>query len=412
MSRMALKIAVSPLVLGLALAGCSTSKEMKVAAFQPPFKQAAGELGAARHHALAQEALAKGNTAGAVGHAEKAVELAPRDAGYRMLLGDLYLKSGRFLSADMAFGDVLTLDPANVRAHFSLALAEIALGKRHSALSRLELLSQTQSPADLGLAYALAGDAARAIAMLEPAARAPGADGRVRQNLALAYAIAGDWQRARIVASQDLSPAELGPRLAEWAAFVQPASGREQVATLLGVTPSQDAGRPVRLALAPAPVYAAAEAAAPEPQKLPEPQAAEAPATRVAAYVPAAESMAEPYHVKVAPPLAKIAPQPPRKAEPVQRSSGRYVVQLASYSSPSDLMQVWSQLQKRYGLGGRSAVSATVELPGKGRFHRLSVSGFASQADADQACRSIKSKGGSCFVRAISGDAPVRLASR
>ena len=33
-------------------------------------------------------------------HAEAAVDAAPRDAGYRMLLGDLYLKNGRFQSAE------------------------------------------------------------------------------------------------------------------------------------------------------------------------------------------------------------------------------------------------------------------------------------------------------------------------
>jgi hypothetical protein len=96
--------------------------------------------------------------------------------------------------------------------------------------------------------------------MLEPAARAPGANGRIRQNLALAYALAGDWQKARRVAEQDLSPAEVAGRLEQWAAFANPTAAHSQVATLLGVTPIADSGRPVRLALASElPVYAAAE---------------------------------------------------------------------------------------------------------------------------------------------------------
>ena len=59
-------------------------------------------------------------------------------------------------------------------------------------------------PADAGLALALAGDPQSAVAVLEPAARAVGADARTRQNLALAYAFAGDWDQARTVAAQDV----------------------------------------------------------------------------------------------------------------------------------------------------------------------------------------------------------------
>src|SRR3546814_4843532 len=87
--------------------------------------------------------------------------------------------------------------------------------------------------------------------MLEPAARAPGADARVRQNLALAYALAGDWLKARTTAAQDISPAQLGERMEQWAALAQPDAGSTRVAALLGVTPVADPGQPVRLALAP-----------------------------------------------------------------------------------------------------------------------------------------------------------------
>ena len=92
----------------------------------------------------------------------------------------------------------------------------------------------------------------RAIEILEPAARAFDATPRLRQNLALSYALAGDWTRARTIAAQDISPADLGPRLQQWAALARPGGASHQVATLLGVAPVQDPGQPVRLALAPA----------------------------------------------------------------------------------------------------------------------------------------------------------------
>jgi Flp pilus assembly protein TadD len=132
-----------------------------------------------------------------------------------------------------------------------MALAMIAQGKTLMATAELDKLDGTAAPGDLGLAFALAGEHGRALALLEPAAREQNAAARVRQNLALAYALSGDWQKARIVASQDLSGAELTARLAQWAALAKPADSYAQVAALLGVTPTEDSGQPHRLALAP-----------------------------------------------------------------------------------------------------------------------------------------------------------------
>ncbi|HEX8214341.1 MAG TPA: tetratricopeptide repeat protein [Allosphingosinicella sp.] len=423
MNKFALKIAVSPLVLGLVMTGCSTDQASKGSMFRPVAatpKAASRDQQAARYFGLAQLALQQEDSAGALAHAEKAVELSPRDAGYRMLLGDLYLKSGRFQSAETTFSDVLALNPSNNRATFNLVLAEIALGKQHSALMRLDRLSETASAADLGLAFALAGQPERAVALLEAAARAPEADARVRQNLALAHALVGDWQRARVTAAQDLSPADLAGRMEQWATFVRPAAQWDQVATLLGVTPANDAGQPVRLALAPAAQGAASYAQA-EPLPVPEAPvqqpvqyaALEAP-VRQASYVEPAPTFIEP-QPKPARGMSAPAPKPaPKKLvqEPRRTGNGRFVVQLASYDSAAALSDGWSQLRKRYALGSASPVSAVVNLPGKGKFHRLSLAGFGTQAEAARACASIKGKGGACFVRATSGDVPMQWAAR
>ena len=48
----------------------------------------------------------------------------------------------------------------------------------------------------------------------------------------------------------------------------------------------------------------------------------------------------------------------------------------------------------------------------RGTVYRLSVKGFASDRQAIALCAELKRKGGKCFVRAASGDAPVRFASR
>jgi Flp pilus assembly protein TadD len=85
----------------------------------------------------------------------------------------------------------------------------IAQGKKMMAIAQLEQLDGNAPAGDLGLAFALAGEHVRAVSLLESAASAAGATGRVRQNLALAYALSGDWQKARTVAAQDVSSADL-----------------------------------------------------------------------------------------------------------------------------------------------------------------------------------------------------------
>ncbi|MBA3676418.1 MAG: SPOR domain-containing protein [Sphingosinicella sp.] len=416
--RVALKIAVSPLVLGVTMVGCSTTQTSMFRPVAATAQEAQSDQQSAKNYGLAQVSAQKGDMAGALGFAEKAVEQSPRDAGYRMLLGDLYLKNGRFLSAETAFSDVLALHPDNSRARFNLALAQIALGKSYAALVQLDRLAETASAADLGLAFALAGQPDRAVAMLEPAARTEGADGRVRQNLALAYAMTGDWQRARVTASQDLSPADLQPRMEQWASFTQPKASHDQIASLLGVTPVSDTGQPVRLALLPlAPNPVAIVEAQPEPQ---------APVAELAAYVPEEVSVPPVQYAQAAPisvnptvairsetPAASAPARPvaPVRQEQARTSSGRFVVQLGAYANARAAQQAWSHASGLYGLSGYAPVTATVTLP-KGTFHRLSVAGFETQAQAARACQSIKGKGGACFVRGSAGDAPIRIASR
>lgn len=469
----ALKFAVSALAIGTTMVACgpATSRIASASAKAPRSEQQAASL-----YAKAQEAVQKGEYAKGLGFAERAVELSPSDVGYRMILADLYLKNGRFQSAETTFTDVQRLDPSNARASFSIALARVALGRPAGAVAELDRLAETAAPADIGLAYALAGEPRRAIELLEPAARAPGATGRTRQNLALSYALAGDWEKARITAAQDVSPADLGARLQQWAALAQPGGGATQVAALLGVTPVEDPGQPVRLALAETrPAANAFAAAEPLPEPAPETVAASAPALAQADPAPdpapepvfaradaAPEAESEPVQIastelpqwvsqraaaeaeSPAPaeqtrPLyaeavqALVTPQPsvmpapapvvraraptfeaPRRrpARAASAGPGRFAVQLGAYSSASSVERAWAQMLKRFGFADLVPLSTTVRVPGRGTLHRLSVAGFASRSAAATTCRSIQAKGGACFVRTVAGDAPVRWASR
>ncbi len=327
MKRIAWQFAASSVVLGATTVGLVNGiGPAPAAAFQ---SNRQSDERAAQLFEQAGRAIADNKLAEAIPLLEEAVTIAPRDAGYRLMLADAYMKSGRFQSAESAYRDVLTIDPSRTRAGLALALMQVANGRPQAAMSQLEALEGVAPAADLGLAYALAGAPQRAVDLLEPAARSPGATPRTRQNLALAYAFGGDWQRARSIAAQDVAPSELTDRMTQWAALAQRSGSPDQVATVLGVVPSHDAGQPVQLALNPGPpaVIAAPQpvaVAAAEPVAVEPVYAAEEPAP-VQTNVRIAYAEAQPPAVVAAPVEAQapavIAPHaetvPPAYADPL-----------------------------------------------------------------------------------------------
>lgn len=393
----------------------------------------------------AMAALNSNDLTNAIDLAERAVEKSPNDAGYRALLGNVYFASGRFASAQAAYKDSLTLYSNQPKVILKLALVETALGKKDEAVAFLQAGRSVLEPSDLGLALALAGRASDAVELLDAAAREPGADATVRQNLALAHALAGDWAQARTVAAQDIPADQVDTRIHQWMQLASPKKPSDQVAALIGVTPaSTDGGQPVRLALrkadtmlaqaAPAPVIAPQPAKVTEPQPAyvvappppiarrfeeavapaPKPQVAQAPvpaAPTVASMLKAARDAAASY----IPFLAKKPPVHVARAvrvhpAPAFKPDGP-VVQLGAYSSPDVANAAWGKLTRRHpALRAYLPLRARFSSP-KGTFWRLSIQGFANQQQAASRCRMLKSNGGSCFVRAFAGDAPVRMAS-
>jgi cell division septation protein DedD len=102
------------------------------------------------------------------------------------------------------------------------------------------------------------------------------------------------------------------------------------------------------------------------------------------------------------------------KAAPrlMQSIGGRYVVQLGAFRTAAQVERAWAQAQRRYRFGNAEPLTTTVNIAGKGTFHRLAVSGFGNPMDANRVCQSIRSRSGSCFVRETAGDARVQWASR
>lgn len=248
MNRTAFKLAASTIMVALTMTSVAApSGAMRRSG--PVRANSPTDREARQFYDQASRALQQGNLTLATSLMERAVAASPRDVGYRMLLADAYLRSGRFDSARATYAEAVSLDPSNARGALSVALIHIAQGRPAAAVGILDNIAGNAPAADVGLAYALAGRAERAVELLDSAARSPMATPRTRQNLALAHAFAGDWNRARAIAAQDISPSDVDARMAQWAQMARPGTGPTQVATLLGVSPGADRGRPVQVAL-------------------------------------------------------------------------------------------------------------------------------------------------------------------
>ncbi len=383
----------------------------------------------------AEKALGKKRHDVAIAHAEAAVAASPRDADMRMMLGRVYLESGRFASAATSFADALALDPSRGAAALSLVLAEIGSGDPDGARTVLATHGELIPAGDRGLALALTGDTATAIELLEATVRDGGSDAKTRQNLALTYALAGRWPEAKLMASYDLDPATLSARIMDWSRLARDGQAPAQVAALLGVTPGEDSGMPVRLALQrqadPIAKPAVQVALAPPPPPI---QMAEANAPTIAvqpAIVPAA---IEPVTfgtlapvVQPAPPMPKPVIVKPVLAKPVsvdtiaaaprlmplpRPTGGRFAVQIGAYDSLGVAQNSWSRAARRIGMLRDYTPSTASVVQGGAIFHRLSLSGFATRADAVRVCETLRARGGTCFVRGTAGDMPLQWVMR
>ena len=388
--------------------------------------------------AKVEQMLAQGDTASAIAAAEAAVAVTPTSSASRAQLGRAYLQAGRFASAEAAFADVLSIDPSDGASALKLALVRIAQGKTQSARDTLEANRERLGGADYGLAVALSGDTNGGVGILEAVTRAPGADAKARQNLALAYALQGKWLNARVMAVQDLAPADADARIIQWMNFVRPAAAHDQVAALLGVTPAAvDAGQPMALAFArnvapvalaevskpveavpvpeaaPAPVVMAEVTPPPTPLIVDTPSAAPTTAqltavfaeTRKVTFAPNREVAQVIPATVFAPKRPLVLAAKPKPFVPAIRaaSGGRYVVQLGAFGSEGQAEHAWRRTSTRLGVASYTPSSARIRVRNV-NFVRLSVGGFPTRTPAVNLCERIRHAGGICFVRTTAGD--------
>ena len=153
------------------------------------------------------------------------------------------------------------------------------------------------------------------------------------------------------------------------------------------------------IAKAEQPPAAAPQATAP---KAPAPKVAapkvEAPAAKTAAPKAAAPKVA------AAPPApaAKLPPAAPTRAQTAAAPAGGDVfrVQLASMKSKDRVRTEFDRLRAAFPqiLAGTKMTVESVEVSGRGTFHRLQVGAFGDRPSADALCSRLKAKGQDCLV--------------
>lgn len=455
-----IKLALSAAIVAVPTTGCASfiNKQSNISKAAD-----AGEKKAAKWATKADKYMASGNIDKAVFNAERAVEADFRNSTYRSTLARGYIAQGHFNSAERTLQDVLDLGQKDPRTIISLALLRTSQGKTASAISMLDSYRDILPDGDYGLALAVAGDKKRSVEVLEAGARNNNS-AQLRQNLALAYALNGQWREARVMASQDLTGSQVNENISKWAQYARPGAYQLRVAGLLGVTPKEDSGQPIRLALdsrsnsnvdfaanisddelpavGPAPVslvdnFSAAKendvrvaSSAVKPTSIP----ASKPVPLIRApktpkkVVPSAPSkfivegangtvIGSTPKQAVAKPAAKkpvklALSKTPRKAATRKLAGSSYMIQLGAFSSSKNAQIAWGKLTNEYSvLKPFRSASSVVNSNGR-QLYRLAALGFGNLETAKSVCDRIKSKGGSCIVRKNTNAASVRLASK
>jgi Flp pilus assembly protein TadD len=420
-----------------------------------------------RTAAQAQEALAKGKVDKAIDLAEAVVASNPREAAYRSLLGNAYLRAGRFESAAQAFNDAMKLGDNSTRTALALALAQVGAGHNRDAVAILQDWRDAIPAADLGLALALAGESGRGVAILSDALRAGDNSPKVRQNLAYAFALDGRWREARLMTEQDLPADKVDDRISNWAQLARPEDTRKRVAALLNVPVRADAGQPTALALVESqgaeqlavetaasanpypvstelpPVAATAYAPAPVPAYAPAPAPAElSQYTPVSASVSVASGRqsqartAPAYHsgqsAFVSIPVVQdlpaeysparagttviagrpkgIRPRQPRNIAYSPMGGGTHLVQLGSFLSEQGARRAWGIYARQNPELKKFRMNISQATVRGRHYWRVAAAGLDGNG-ASGLCSSVKGRGGACFAYAASRTLPGHTAN-
>lgn len=143
----------------------------------------------------------------------------PTDREVLASLGKAQAAAGQLEQALATIGRAQTPDRPDWRLYSAEGAVLDQLGRSNEARGRyrLALDMQPNDPSvlsNLGMSHVLTGDLKTAETFLRTASQQPGADSRVRQNLALVVGLQGRFQEAEQIARQELNPQQAEANLA------------------------------------------------------------------------------------------------------------------------------------------------------------------------------------------------------
>jgi Flp pilus assembly protein TadD len=204
-------------------------------------------------YARALRALTR--TAQAVAVTQKLAARYPKDMNVLGAYGKALADDGRLREAASVLPEAHTPEQPNWSILSAQGVVADQLGDHDQAqayyTAALKIIpNQPQVLSNLGLSYALSKQLPLAESTLQQAAAQPGADMRVRQNLALVLALEGKFDAAQSVAQQDLSPVDAAENVASIREMIAQANPWDQIRqldkkTAQGNRPQRDAKRRV-----------------------------------------------------------------------------------------------------------------------------------------------------------------------
>ena len=224
-----------------ARAATRSDADWRLAAEQQGARYRANPADAEAALAYAQALQALGERAQAVAVLQQASMRNPKDTallgGYGRALADV----GSYTQALDVLNRAHSPDQPDWRILSAQGAVLDQMGRHQDAQryysSALKIMPDEPSVlSNLGLSYALAKDLPKAEATLRRAVERPGADPRVRQNLALVVGLQGRFAEAETIARADLPPAEAAANVA----YLKQMMTDHNDWASLGVTKAQD----------------------------------------------------------------------------------------------------------------------------------------------------------------------------
>jgi len=143
----------------------------------------------------------------------RVLTLEPKSVHGKIGLGRLRLVTDAAAAATL-FEDVLLQEPANLNSLNNLGIARDLLGQHQEAqvfYRQVRSIDPTNAAARVNLALSLAmtGNAAEALALIEPLANDPSASSKLHHDYAAVLALGGRERDAEAVLGRDMTPPEI-----------------------------------------------------------------------------------------------------------------------------------------------------------------------------------------------------------